>query len=81
MKLRFFMSCRRKNLVRDKVIGKKWINLERYTFHRRNKVCLKRQEQPQGMGTSRKVRGAVGETHSTDACGPSQKVRDPEICG
>ena len=26
----------RKNSVRDKMIGKKWINLERYTFHRQN---------------------------------------------
>ena len=31
MKLRFLMSHRRKNSVRDKVIGKKWIYLERNT--------------------------------------------------
>jgi len=28
------MSCHRKNSVRDKVIGKKWIYLERNTLHR-----------------------------------------------
>ena len=31
MRLRFLMSCHRKNSVRDKVIGKKWIYLERNT--------------------------------------------------
>ena len=37
MKLRFLMSHHRKNSVRDKVIGKKWIysDTERNTFHRR----------------------------------------------
>ena len=36
MKLRFLMSHRRKNSVRDKVIGKKWIysDTERRTLHR-----------------------------------------------
>ena len=34
MKLKFFMFCHKKSSVRDKVIGKKWIYLERYTFHR-----------------------------------------------
>ena len=34
MKLRFCMSHHRKNSVRDKVVGKKWIYLQRYTFHR-----------------------------------------------
>ena len=34
MKLRFFMSHHRKNSVRDKVVGKKWIYLERSTLHR-----------------------------------------------
>ena len=34
MKLRFLMSHCRKNSVRDKVIGKKWIYLERNTLHR-----------------------------------------------
>ena len=38
MELRFLMSCCRKNLVRDKVIGKKWIysDTERSAFHRQN---------------------------------------------
>ena len=38
MKLRFFMSHRRKNRVRDKVIGKKWIywDSERNTLHRQS---------------------------------------------
>ena len=31
MKLRFLMSCHRKNSARDKAIGKKWIYLERNT--------------------------------------------------
>ena len=43
-KLRFFTSHHRQNLVRDKVVGKKWIYLERHAFHRQNMVCLKRQE-------------------------------------
>ena len=34
MKLGFLMSYHRKNSVRDKVIGKKWIYLERCTLHR-----------------------------------------------
>ena len=34
MKLRFLMSHHRKNSVRDKVIGKKWTCLERFTLHR-----------------------------------------------
>ena len=34
MKLRFLMSHHRKNSVRDKVIGKKWVYLERNTLHR-----------------------------------------------
>ena len=33
MKLRFLMSHCRKNSVRDKVMGKKWIYLERNTLH------------------------------------------------
>ena len=38
MKLRFLISARRKNSVRDKVIGKKWIysDSERSTLHRQN---------------------------------------------
>ena len=46
MKLRFFMSHHRRNSVRDKVMGKKWIYLERYTFHRQNVGHLRRQEAP-----------------------------------
>ena len=34
MKLRFLMSHLRKNSVRDKVTGKKWIYSERNTLHR-----------------------------------------------
>ena len=34
MMLRFLMSHCRKNLERDKVIGKKWIYLERNTLYR-----------------------------------------------
>ena len=44
MKLMFLMSHRRKNSVRDKVIGKKWIYLERNTFHRQSVVHLRRRE-------------------------------------
>ena len=35
MKLKFFMSCGRKDSGRDKVIGNKWIYLERITFQRK----------------------------------------------
>ena len=31
--------------MRSIVLGKKWIYLERYIFHRKNAVCFKRQEQ------------------------------------
>ena len=34
MKLGFLMSYHRKKSVRDKVIGKKWIYLDRNTIHR-----------------------------------------------
>ena len=50
MKLRFLMSHHRKNSVRDKVIGKRWVYLERYTFHRQKVGCPKRREWPQGRG-------------------------------
>ena len=33
MRLRFFVSQHRKNSVGEKVIGKKWIYLERHTLH------------------------------------------------
>ena len=42
MKLRFLMSHCRKNSVRDKVIGKKWIYLERNTLHRQSVGHLRR---------------------------------------
>ena len=61
------MSRRRKNSVRDKVLGKKWTYLERYTFHRQNADSLKRQVWPQGTWSSWKVRVGMGETHSTDS--------------
>ena len=40
--LKFFMSQHRKNAVKDKVMGKKWIYLDRHTLHRQNAVHLKR---------------------------------------
>ena len=52
MKLRFLMSHRRKNSVRDKVMGKKWIYLERYTLCRQSVGHLRRGERHQGMGLS-----------------------------
>ena len=36
MKLRFSMSYRRENSVRDTTIGKKWIDSERNTFRRQS---------------------------------------------
>ena len=44
MILRFLMSHHRKNSVRDKVIGKKWIYLDRNTLHRQSVGHLRRQE-------------------------------------
>ena len=38
------MSRCRKNSVRDKVIGKKWIYLERNALHRQSVGHLRRQE-------------------------------------
>ena len=46
MKLRFLMSHHRENLVRNKVIDKKWTYLERNTLHRQNAGHLRRQEWP-----------------------------------
>ena len=46
MKLRFLMSHHRENLVRNKVIDKKWTYLERNTLHRQNVGHLRRQEWP-----------------------------------
>ena len=42
--LRFLISCCRKNSVRDKVTGKKWIHLERNTLHRQSLDHLRRWE-------------------------------------
>ena len=42
MKLRFLMSHCRKNSVRDKVLGKKWIYLERNTVHKQSVGHLRR---------------------------------------
>ena len=44
MKLRFLMSHRWKNSVRDRVIGKKWICLERDMLHRQSVAHLQRWE-------------------------------------
>ena len=52
MKLRFLMSHCRKNSVRDKVMGKKWIYLERSTLHRQSAGHLRRWERHQGVGLS-----------------------------
>ena len=46
MKFRFLMSHHRKNSVRDKVIVKKCIYLERNTLHRQSMSHLRWQEQP-----------------------------------
>lgn len=54
MKLRFFMSGLRKNSMRDKVIGKQWIKLGRYTFYRENVVLSKAKVAPRGTGSSGK---------------------------
>ena len=41
---------KKKNSVRDKVIGKKWIYLERNTLRRQSVGHLRRGEWHQGMG-------------------------------
>ena len=46
IKLRFLMSCHRENSVRDKVIGKKWICLERNTLHRQRVWAIAEGERP-----------------------------------
>ena len=53
MKLRFLISHHRKDSVRDKVIGKKWIypDSERSTLHRQSVGCHNGQvQQPRNMG-------------------------------
>jgi len=42
MKLRFLMPHYRNNPVRDKIIDKKWIYLERKALHRQNVDYLRR---------------------------------------
>ena len=49
MKFGFLMSHHRKNSVRDKVIGKKWIYLDRNTLHRQSVGHLRRQEWPHNV--------------------------------
>ena len=44
MKLRFLVSHCRKNSVKEKVIGKRWIYLERNTLHRQSAGQLRGQE-------------------------------------
>ena len=68
MKLGFFMSHHRKNSVKDKVTSKKWIYLERYTFPRQKEVRLK-------------GKNDLGRNTPQTVCGPSQKVRGPQIWG
>ena len=60
LRLRFFVSQGRKNSVRDKVIGKRWVCLERYPLHGQHAVCLSRQERP-------------GEKHSLFSSWPDSK--------
>ena len=40
--LRFLISCRRKNSVKDKVTGKKWVYLQRNTLYRQSVGHLRR---------------------------------------
>ena len=42
MKFRFFMAHHRKNSLRDEVVAKKWINLEKHTLHKQNANCIKK---------------------------------------
>ena len=46
LKLRFLMSHRRKNLMRDKVMGKKCLSLERETLDRQSVGHLRGRERP-----------------------------------
>ena len=62
MKLYFLMSHGKENSVRDKVIGKKWIYLERNTLQR--VYHLKRQEQPWEKHTAEARMWATAEGKS-----------------
>ena len=57
MKFRFLTSYHRKNSVRDKVIDKKWLYLERNTLQRQSVGHLRRQEWHQGMEVASFCRG------------------------
>ena len=56
MKLRFLMCHHRKNSVKDKVTGKKWIYLERNTLHRVWTIS----EGKSGLGRNTLDRKSVG---------------------
>ena len=68
MRFRFLMSHCRKNSVRDKVIGKKWIYLERYTLQRQNAVISKGEN---GFGRNTVHRQSVSHLRKQEAlnCG------------
>ena len=68
MKLRFLMSHCRKNSVRDKVIGKKWIYREKHT-------------QQTECGPFQKAGAAVVETLHRQECGLMQRVNVASKCG
>ena len=65
------------------MIGKKWICLERYTFHTQNEVCLKKARVAPGHGVVLESERSHGRNtcHRQSVRGPSQKVRGPEIWG
>ena len=54
------MSHHRKNSVRDKVIGKKWIYLERNTLHRQSVGHLGRGTRIQGLSVFIGVGNFIG---------------------
>ena len=68
MKLRFLMSHHRKNSVRDKVIGKKWIYLERDLHFIDRMQSISKGKNDLGRNTLHR-----------QEYGPSQKVRGPQI--
>ena len=68
MKLRFSTSHGRKNSVRDKVIGKKWIYLERNTLRTER-------------GPSQKERAALGETLHRQSVGISEGEKGTRVWG
>ena len=54
-------SAQKEFSKRHKVTAKKWIYLERYTFHRQNVVCLKRLEWPWEKHTPQTIVWAISE--------------------